>query len=48
MGYWGNEEATRKAYRPNPLAPPELCRYPKKILVRDELPKTGSGGSPGS
>src|SRR3712207_8005226 len=20
MGYWGNEEATRKAYRPNPLA----------------------------
>jgi hypothetical protein len=24
MGYWGNEEATRKAYRPNPLAPPEL------------------------
>ena len=24
MGYWGNEEATLKAYRPNPLAPPEL------------------------
>ena len=24
MGYWGNEEATERAYRPNPLAPPEL------------------------
>jgi acyl-CoA ligase (AMP-forming) (exosortase A-associated) len=41
MGYWGNEEATRKAYRPNPLAPPELLDvewvvYSGDTVKRDE------------
>jgi acyl-CoA ligase (AMP-forming) (exosortase A-associated) len=41
MGYWGNEEATRKAYRPNPLAPPELLDvervvYSGDLVKRDE------------
>jgi acyl-CoA ligase (AMP-forming) (exosortase A-associated) len=41
MGYWGNEEATQRAYRPNPLAPPELLDvervvYSGDTVVRDE------------
>ena len=41
MGYWGKEEATRKAYRPNPLAPPELLDvervvYSGDLVRRDE------------
>jgi acyl-CoA ligase (AMP-forming) (exosortase A-associated) len=41
MGYWGKEEATRKAYRPNPLAPPELLDvervvYSGDLVKRDE------------
>jgi acyl-CoA ligase (AMP-forming) (exosortase A-associated) len=41
MGYWGNEEATNRAYRPNPLAPPELLDvervvYSGDTVVRDE------------
>ncbi|MGI9049023.1 MAG: AMP-binding protein [Rubrobacteraceae bacterium] len=35
MGYWGNEEATRKAYRPNPLAPPELLDVEKVVYSGD-------------
>jgi acyl-CoA synthetase (AMP-forming)/AMP-acid ligase II len=41
MGYWGKEEATRKAYRPNPVAPPELLDvervvYSGDLVRRDE------------
>jgi acyl-CoA ligase (AMP-forming) (exosortase A-associated) len=41
MGYWGKEEATRKAYRPNPVAPPELLDvervvYSGDLVKRDE------------
>jgi acyl-CoA ligase (AMP-forming) (exosortase A-associated) len=41
MGYWGKEEATHKAYRPNPLAPPELLNvervvYSGDLVRRDE------------
>jgi acyl-CoA ligase (AMP-forming) (exosortase A-associated) len=41
MGYWGNEEATQRAYRPNPLAPPELLDvervvYSGDTVIRDE------------
>lgn len=41
LGYWGNEEATAKAYRPNPLAPPELLDvervvYSGDLVQRDE------------
>jgi acyl-CoA ligase (AMP-forming) (exosortase A-associated) len=35
MGYWGNEEATRKAYRPNPLAPPELLDVERVVYSGD-------------
>ena len=35
MGYWGNEKATRKAYRPNPLAPPELLDVEKVVYSGD-------------
>ena len=35
MGYWGNEEATRKAYRPNLLAPPELLDVEKVVYSGD-------------
>jgi acyl-coenzyme A synthetase/AMP-(fatty) acid ligase len=35
MGYWGNEEATRKAYRPNPLAPPELLEVERVVYSGD-------------
>jgi acyl-CoA ligase (AMP-forming) (exosortase A-associated) len=41
MGYWGKEEATIKAYRPNPLAPRELLDvervvYSGDLVRRDE------------
>lgn len=41
LGYWGKEEATRLAYRPNPLAPPELhdverVVYSGDLVQRDE------------
>jgi acyl-CoA ligase (AMP-forming) (exosortase A-associated) len=35
MGYWGNEEATQKAYRPNPLAPPELLDVERVVYSGD-------------
>ncbi|MBD0355908.1 MAG: AMP-binding protein [Rubrobacter sp.] len=41
MGYWGKEEATRRAYRTNPVAPPELLDvervvYSGDLVRRDE------------
>ncbi len=41
QGYWGKEEATRKAYRPNPLAPAQLLNgervvYSGDLVRRDE------------
>lgn len=41
QGYWGNEEATHLAYRPNPLAPPQLLNgervvYSGDLVRRDE------------
>ncbi|MDQ3912957.1 MAG: AMP-binding protein [Actinomycetota bacterium] len=41
MGYWGKEEATRKAYRPNPVAASELLDvervvYSGDLVRRDE------------
>ncbi|MDQ4003211.1 MAG: acyl-CoA ligase (AMP-forming), exosortase A system-associated [Actinomycetota bacterium] len=41
MGYWGKEEATRRAYRANPVAPPELLDvervvYSGDLVRRDE------------
>jgi acyl-CoA ligase (AMP-forming) (exosortase A-associated) len=41
MGYWGKEEATLRAYRPNPLAPRELLDvervvYSGDLVRRDE------------
>lgn len=41
MGYWGKEEATRKSYRPNPVAPSELLDvervvYSGDLVRRDE------------
>jgi acyl-CoA ligase (AMP-forming) (exosortase A-associated) len=35
MGYWGKEEATREAYRPNPLAPPELLDVERVVYSGD-------------
>jgi acyl-CoA synthetase (AMP-forming)/AMP-acid ligase II len=37
MGYWGNEEATQKAYRPNPLAPPELLDVERVVYSGDTV-----------
>jgi len=37
MGYWGNEEATRRAYRPNPLAPPELLDVERVVYSGDTV-----------
>ena len=41
QGYWGKEKETRRAYRPNPLAPPELLNeervvYSGDLVRRDE------------
>ena len=43
MGYWGNEEATLKAYRPNPLAPPELLDVERVVYSGDTV-HAGRGG----
>jgi acyl-CoA ligase (AMP-forming) (exosortase A-associated) len=37
MGYWGNEEATRKAYRPHPLASPELLDVERVVYSGDTV-----------
>jgi acyl-CoA ligase (AMP-forming) (exosortase A-associated) len=43
MGYWGNEEATRKAYRPNPLAPPELLGVERVVYSGDTVRRDKEG-----
>ncbi len=43
MGYWGNEEATQKAYRPNPLAPPELLDV-ERVVYSGDLAKRDEEG----
>jgi acyl-CoA ligase (AMP-forming) (exosortase A-associated) len=43
MGYWGNEEATREAYRPNPLAPPELLGVERVVYSGDTVRRDEEG-----
>ncbi len=43
MGYWGNEEATRRAYRPNPLAPPELLDVERVVYSGDTVTRDEEG-----
>ena len=43
MGYWGNEEATRTAYRPNPLAPPELLDVERVVYSGDTVRRDEEG-----
>ena len=43
MGYWGNEEATRKAYRPNPLASPELLDVERAVYSGDTVRRDEEG-----
>ena len=43
MGYWGNEEATEKAYRPNPLAPPELLDVERVVYSGDTVTRDEEG-----
>jgi acyl-CoA ligase (AMP-forming) (exosortase A-associated) len=43
MCYWGKEEATNKAYRPNPLAPPELLDVERVVYSGDLVRKDEEG-----
>jgi acyl-CoA ligase (AMP-forming) (exosortase A-associated) len=43
MGYWANEEATRRAYRPNPLAPPELLDIERVVYSGDTVMRDEEG-----
>ncbi len=43
MGYWGKEEATQKAYRPNPLAPPELLDVERVVYSGDTVRRDEEG-----
>jgi acyl-coenzyme A synthetase/AMP-(fatty) acid ligase len=43
MGYWGNEEATRTAYRPNPLASPELLDVERVVYSGDTVRRDEEG-----
>jgi len=43
MGYWGNEEATKRAYRPNPLAPPELLDVERVVYSGDTVSRDEDG-----
>ncbi len=43
MGYWGNEEATRRAYRPNPIAPPELLDVERVVYSGDTVTRDEEG-----
>jgi acyl-CoA ligase (AMP-forming) (exosortase A-associated) len=43
MGYWGKDEATRKAYRPNPLAPPELLDAERVVYSGDSVRRDEEG-----
>lgn len=35
LGYWGNQEATDRVYRPNPTAPPELLQVERVVYSGD-------------
>ena len=43
MGYWGKEEATAKAYKPNPLAPPELLGVERVVYSGDQVRRDEDG-----
>ncbi len=43
MGYWGKEEATRKAYRPNPLASPGLLELERVVYSGDTVRRDEEG-----
>ncbi len=43
MGYWGKPEATAKAYRPNPLAPPELLDVERVVYSGDQVRRDEDG-----
>ena len=43
LGYWGNQEATSKAYRPNPLAPPELLDVERVVYSGDTVKRDEEG-----
>ncbi len=43
MGYWGNEEATLEAYRPNPLASPELLDVERVVYSGDTVRRDKEG-----
>jgi acyl-CoA ligase (AMP-forming) (exosortase A-associated) len=43
MGYWGNEEATQKAYRPNPVAAPELLGVERVVYSGDTVRRDEEG-----
>jgi len=43
MCYWGKQEATNKAYRPNPLAPPELLETERVVYSGDLVRKDEEG-----
>lgn len=43
LGYWGKEEATRKAYRPHPFAPPELTIEEKVVYSGDMVRRDEKG-----
>ena len=43
MGYWGNEAATKKAFRPNPLAPPELLDVERVVYSGDTVMRDEEG-----
>ena len=42
-GYWGKEEATNKAYRPHPFAPPELLIEEKVVYSGDLVRRDEKG-----
>ena len=43
LGYWGNEEATAKAYRPNPVAPRELLDVERVVYSGDTVRRDEDG-----
>jgi acyl-CoA ligase (AMP-forming) (exosortase A-associated) len=43
MCYWGKVESTNKAYRPNPLAPPELLDVERVVYSGDLVRKDDEG-----
>jgi acyl-CoA ligase (AMP-forming) (exosortase A-associated) len=43
LGYWGNQEATDRVIRPNPLLPPELAKV-DRVCYSGDLVKTDEDG----